>query len=120
MVHEIFPHHLDNQFHPREIQPTDMVVIFSDKHVLVQGNLGDNLILPQYQSISDQVAPEALRFLFTIDDTGYYLLWDKLESFSPDLLKSERRRSNRSHERSWRRLDFPFATFATTKVSLGG
>ncbi len=84
MVHEIFPHHLDNQFHPREIQPTDMVVIFSDKHVLVQGNLGDNLILPQYQSISDQVAPEALRFLFTIDDTGYYLLWDKPESFSPD------------------------------------
>lgn len=84
MVHEIFPHHLNNQFQPRAVQPTDRVVIFADKQVLVQGELGDDLVLPQYQQISDQAVPETLRFLFTIDDTGYYLLWDKPESFSLD------------------------------------
>ncbi len=82
MVHEISPHHFSNQFQSRSVQPTDIVLIFSSNQILARGELGEALILPQYKQLDDLIPPEHLRFVFTIDDTGYYLLIKQTETAS--------------------------------------
>lgn len=82
MIQDIAPHKLDNQYYPERIPaPDDMVIIYSDRHILVKiDEQEETLTFPKVSNVTDK---DELVYLFSIDDTGFYMLSEyRQEAFS--------------------------------------
>lgn len=73
MIQDISPHQLNNRFRPDSIPSADSVVLlFEDDRVLLCG-AEDVLRLPRFGDLREEVAPEHLRFLLTLDEEAWFL-----------------------------------------------
>lgn len=72
MIQDIAPHVYDNAFHERKSLPTDLVTVFegTKAYLTAEGTF------PTVEAVKALgVAEEELVYLFTIDETVFYLLW---------------------------------------------
>ena len=75
MIHDIFPHKLNNSYKNKSITDSDCVMIFKQRCVLVCNN-DDVYTIPQYMDVKSDIDGE-LKYLFEIDgetERCYYLL----------------------------------------------
>ena len=74
MIQDIFPHRLDNHFRPDAMaRPDDPVMAWNGKAFLAAADFSaQSLAYPKVSDLRER--PDGLVYLFTIDDTGYYLL----------------------------------------------
>ena len=70
MFQDIFPHVYHNEFSKKPAESGDHILIFSDGGLLCRVEDGA-LILPTLEDLGPDYA--GARYLFTIDETGYYL-----------------------------------------------
>lgn len=72
MIQDIAPHVYDNSFHERKSLPTDFVTVFEgNKTYLTAG--GTFPTVEEMKALG--IAEEELVYLFTIDETAFFLLW---------------------------------------------
>lgn len=72
MLQEIAPHIYHNEFQHPTPRDTDLVAVFDGRSALLNGNT-----YPTVQMLRTLGVPDSdLVFLFTIDDTAFFLLWE--------------------------------------------
>lgn len=76
MIQDILPHVFHNEFKPRPATPDSYICVYKNGGVLL--NLKDGEVeLPRLKDLDDPGLKEACRFLFTIDEEAFFLLFDK-------------------------------------------
>ena len=79
MIQDIFPHQFDNQYKANQlVAETDHLYYFENNQLLVK-TIGDQLMIPT-KSDFPALSTDAAIFLFTLDDTSCFLIWDKPET----------------------------------------
>ena len=74
MIQDIYPHTFHNQFSiAREPVLTDRVIHFRDKKEILVAGEDDDFAYPQVKDFPDNGKGLSLTYLFSIDDTGYYM-----------------------------------------------
>jgi len=68
MIQDIGQHHFHNEYFPRQPRPDDILFVFQDRQVL--GNLDASGTI-QFPTMKEASRPA--QFLFTIDDTAFFL-----------------------------------------------
>ncbi len=80
MFQDIAPHKLDNQFNPRKVTDSDYVVVYDeDKALFSEKEKG--IAMPKFGEISHELSSvdDELIYLFSVDETAFYLSIKKLE-----------------------------------------
>lgn len=76
MIHEIAPHKLDNEFKPRDPQPTDFLIRYDGAKTLLKKN-GESYTIPHVSDLLNLQGKKLDDFeghyLFSIDDTAFFL-----------------------------------------------
>lgn len=72
MIHDIFPHKLDNTYEEAEIQEQSMVLYFWDKSVLLACENG-KWRLPYYSEITEKKIDSKVQVLFSLDGEKIFL-----------------------------------------------
>ncbi|MBR1599671.1 MAG: NAD(+) diphosphatase [Lachnospiraceae bacterium] len=82
MIQDISPHKLDNAYYPdRTPKPDDFVVVYNDRQILVKVNEEEKTMT--FPKVSDVTEKDELVYLFSIDNTGFYMLSEyRQEAFS--------------------------------------
>lgn len=93
MLQEIAPRHLDNQYHPVPLGEGAVICAFRNQDVLCR-RLENQVILPRWEDL--QASIERCVYLFSVDDTPYFLA--KIDESAPlpegfgyDNLRAQRR-----------------------------
>ena len=73
MVQDIFPHKLDNAYKNQSAGESDYIVIFHGNSVAVEKRSKTNINFPKYNQIKNLIHNENLRYLFSVDDSLYFL-----------------------------------------------
>lgn len=77
MIHEIFPHQLNNQFIGKEnIEDDDFVFQYSGNSLLLEIK-GDDFEIPRKKDISGFLNTTESTFLFSLNGVSCFLLWDE-------------------------------------------
>ena len=87
MIQDIYPHVYHNEYKPVPPNPESFVLYYEGDSVLAGWESGEtpdspqNLIFPRFRDLGPgaAAAAEACTYLFTIDETGYYLLKEEPE-----------------------------------------
>ena len=86
MIQDIGEHRFDNSYRPLPARPSDVLLRYRDGAVLVRGAApAPALELPLVSELAGEVDPAGLTFLFTIDDTRFYLSEDEDAPVPPGL-----------------------------------
>lgn len=89
MIHEIFPHHLDNHYKANKfINPDDLIFIFKENYVLLK-TIADEVRVPLISDMPFEVLPVQLTFLFTLNAKSCYLFTDVTEISGKNLIYKE-------------------------------
>jgi NAD+ diphosphatase len=76
MIHEIFPHHFNNQFFAlKSICEDDYILHFNGNSLLLKIT-GEEFELPRKKDISDISNSIKNTFLFTLNDVSCFLIWE--------------------------------------------
>ena len=77
MIHEILPHRFNNHFLPsKRIGEEDYVFHYEDNSLLMKTK-GDEFALPQKRDFLNLSETTESAFLFTLNDTPCFLIWEK-------------------------------------------
>ncbi len=83
MIQEIFPHRFDNHYMAgRDIAENDFVLYFNGNSLLLK-DYGNVFEMPRKKDFSEITDKTEKTFLFTLDDTACFLIWDKPEANKP-------------------------------------
>ena len=77
MIQDIFPQKLNNRYDPSaKAGDNDVLLCMADGKILIQGEpfREKRSVFPRVKELSDNHSKEDFRYLFSIDDTGYFLL----------------------------------------------
>ena len=92
MIQDIYPHRLNNHYDPNaKPGPDDLVLAWNGKAFLAAADFeGGTLIYPKVPGLQKDASkssdPAGLVYLFSIDDTGYYLLRCAVDAKPEDIL----------------------------------
>jgi NAD+ diphosphatase len=76
MIQDIFPHRFDNHyFAGKKIEEKDFIFYLNEKTLLLKIK-GETFELPRKEDFSDITEQTESVFLFTLDDTACFLIWD--------------------------------------------
>lgn len=95
MIQDIFPKTLKNQYREKEPVEESRIFVFRERQILIGQDADQNLSLPRFKEIREQMAGEALgnageaegilrsrlQYYFSIDDTDYFGCKEVLEPF---------------------------------------
>ena len=86
MIQDIFPHKMHNEFRPGAVPgPDDLAMPWNGKAFLAAADFGaQSLAYPKFSDLKE--SPDDPVYLFTIDETGYYLLRCKADAKAEDIL----------------------------------
>lgn len=73
MIQDIFPHKLDNVYKNKTVTDNDYIVIFDNRSIIVEKLSDKNYNFPKYSELSDLIDTQNLRYLFSVDNSAYYL-----------------------------------------------
>lgn len=99
MIQDIFPHKLDNQYKEKAPESTSKILYFQGNKIFIYRTSDDELILPEYNILSeDDKKNSSFQYVFSVDNTDYFLLWQKeqtktvafSEEFQPESVRSLR------------------------------
>lgn len=76
MIQDIFPHQFHNHFENKTPTENSRLFYFRENEVLIKRTESDELVLPEYGQITDSRGKLHTRYLFSIDDTDYFLVMD--------------------------------------------
>lgn len=89
MIQEIFPHRFSNHYVSyKNIGEKDYIFHFNENLLLLKTN-GDDFEIPQKKDFSDITDKTDKVFLFTLDDTPCFLVWDNLKADKPNFIYKE-------------------------------
>lgn len=89
MIHEIFPHRLNNQFIIADsIAEEDYILHFHENSLLLK-TTGDEFELPRKKDISGISDTTECTFLFSLDDVRCFLSWDEPKTINESLVYKE-------------------------------
>ncbi len=78
MLQDIFPHRFNNEFLANKtISANDYILYFRDNKLLVK-NKENSVELPQKRDLSEINEHSETTFLFTLDETSCFMLWDDI------------------------------------------
>ncbi|MBK8808125.1 MAG: NAD(+) diphosphatase [Bacteroidales bacterium] len=83
MINEIFPHKIKIELSKKgQIEDQDYILIFKDNSLLLKRDKEGCLDFPQKKDFSDKDLPSKYTYLFNIDNTACFYMWNftKLES----------------------------------------
>ena len=92
MLQQIAPRHLDNQYRPQAIGPGAKLCIFRDSDVLASLRDGE-VLLPEWEQLKDEILRSV--YLFSIDETPYFLAELKPDAALPEGFGYDRLRAHR-------------------------
>jgi len=76
MLHEIFPHRLNNSFiEEHEIKDVDYIFHFYNNSLLLK-LVGDKFEIPRKKEISEITDKTKFNFLFSFNDVSSFIIWD--------------------------------------------
>lgn len=79
MIHEIQPHRFDNHYIPgKQPETTDFILHFKGNSLLMKTEC-DEIEIPQLRDLKNINKNPEFTFLFTLDSTSCFLLWDETE-----------------------------------------
>ena len=86
MIQDISPHKLDNAYYPdRTPTPDDFIIVYNDRQILVKVNEEEKTMT--FPKLSDVTKNNEFVYLFSIDETGFYMLSEyRQEAFSDGTL----------------------------------
>lgn len=73
MIQDIQPYRYDVGFRRAEPRPRDLVFLFQQDQVLLRSSSADRLTVPSYGDLAGCRLEKDLSFLFSIDDTNFFL-----------------------------------------------
>ena len=122
MIHEIAPHRYHSEFAPRSPRAEDHVLFFSDKKVLLLKNSDDPAsgpLMPRHADLLGRLYEdgETLQYLFSIDETAFFLAPEGSPPQSPPLEAGEFCLENATVFRSLRPLWLAFAGITGSHLS---
>ena len=80
MIHEIFPHQLDNHFViTNDIAENDYILQYNEQGVLLKIN-SEEFDLPRKKDVSNLLSTAETTYLFMLNDVRCFLVWDKPRS----------------------------------------
>jgi NAD+ diphosphatase len=86
MIHEISPHHFDNQYIPNQnITENDFIIHYNGNSLLLKTR-GDEFELPQKKDFPEISESSDHTFLFTLNKTSCFIVWDDLKKHSSDII----------------------------------
>ena len=85
MIQDIQPHVYHNEYTPRQPRPEDTVFVFRGNTVLLQ-EIGDAVAFPTVA----QAGQQKLQYLFSVDDTAFFLGKEEIEGFTFQPLRTLR------------------------------
>jgi NAD+ diphosphatase len=86
MIHEIFPHHINNQFIANtKIEENDFVLHYHENSVLLKMR-GDKFELPKKKDFSEISDETKNVFVFTLNDTPCFLIMEDLKKKMHDFI----------------------------------
>ncbi|HPS13818.1 MAG TPA: NAD(+) diphosphatase [Prolixibacteraceae bacterium] len=89
MIQDIFPHRFNNHYQAnRQISNTDFIFHYRDNSLLLKTS-DDLFELPRKQDFPEISDETEKIFLFELDDTPCYLVWDELKADKPGLVYKE-------------------------------
>ena len=103
MIHEIFPHRFNNLYlADKNIGENDFVFHFIGNSLLLKTS-GDEFGIPRKSDFSDISDKTENTFLFTFNDVGCYIIWDKLKAEKTNFIYKEINffRTFRQQEIAW-------------------
>lgn len=79
MIQEIFPHRFDNHYlADNEIREKDYILHYNGNSLLLKAN-GNEFEIPQRKDFPEINNQTESTFLFTLNDTSCFLVWDDLK-----------------------------------------
>lgn len=88
MIQDIAPHHYHNEYRKRAPQPEDYMLIYEQNSVLATEKEG-LLCYPKWKEVLQEDLKEDFTYLFSIDDTAFYLLPEKAAEKAAEELQRE-------------------------------
>lgn len=78
MIQDIFPHHFDNHYIPHQtISDNDYILHFKDNKLMIKVS-GEKAELPRKRELPEIYRKVDATFLFTIDNTSCFIVWDNI------------------------------------------
>ncbi len=88
MIQDIYPYKLNNQYKEKTPESTSKILYFHGNQILIHRTSQDELFLPEYNILSEDDKKNAkFQYVFSLDDTDYFLLWLKEEPEAPTFPK---------------------------------
>lgn len=76
MIQDIFPHQMNNHYQEKKPGGHSRLVCFQGKQVLIKRTEEDELLLPEFGQMKGFMAGGAVQYLFSVDETDYFLMLD--------------------------------------------
>lgn len=76
MIQDIFPHQLNNHYENKMPEKHSKILCFQENQVLIKRTESDELLLPEFGKVKSGIGELETRYLFSIDQTGYFLMWN--------------------------------------------
>lgn len=74
MIQDIYPHQLKNHYEEKTPEEESKIFYFRQDQLLLRKEESGELILPLYSLLQDRWRQQPLQYLYSIDETGYFLL----------------------------------------------
>lgn len=88
MIQDILPCQFYNQYEEKMPMSNSRLLYFREKQVMIQRTGTEELLLPEYGMLSECDREKCeFQYLFSIDQTGYFLVWTKKETVDFSLQK---------------------------------
>ena len=89
MIQDIAPHKYHNEYRPQKPKTSDRVMIYRERSFFAIKKEG-RIRYPQWSELPAEIQKAAYTYLFSIDDTGYYLLEkEAAEAAAETLMQSD-------------------------------
>jgi NAD+ diphosphatase len=89
MIHEILPHRFNNRFHIKtDIDKNDFVFLFHENKLLLKVE-SEKYILPKSIDIPFDIKMYERNYLFSLDDTACFLIWNCLTTDDENFVYKE-------------------------------
>lgn len=79
MIHEIFPHRLNNEFRHQSPRPDDYLIVHNGERTLLKKQ-GENFVVPKVKDFGEC----SCHYLLSVDDSAYFLADDFKSVVNPD------------------------------------
>ena len=85
MIQDIFPHQFTNHYENKTPAEDSKILCFRENQVLIRRTEAGELILPDYGQLKDVRGKLQTRYLFSIDQTDFFLVMDDVSPHSAEV-----------------------------------